>query len=141
MGTVVRSEGGVKSPPFGPWDIDCSRDEVLTKQEFAKDCDVNQIIARCVRFGMPIPAGAVEGAFMDVSEIGSYADCLRRITAAQEVFMQLPVEIRSEFKNDPGLLIDFVSDGRNYDRAVKLGLIEPKASKEVKPPDVSPPAK
>lgn len=111
------------SPPPQPWDIDCSKDPVITKQEFASDCDVNKIIARCVKSGLPLPSVTAAPLYADVSEVGSYADCLRRVSAAEDAFMQLPASLRTEFNNDASQLISFLADPANVDRAVELGLL------------------
>lgn len=113
------------SPKPQPWDIDCSKDPGLTKQEFADDCDVNKIIARCVRNGMPLPSTIAEPLYADVSEIGSYADCVRRVKAAEESFMELPPEIRTRFDNDPASLISFLADPANVSEARSIGLLAP----------------
>lgn len=130
----------VVSPPAKPWDIDCSGDPVLTKQEFAKDCDVNVIIARCVKSGLPLPSAVAEPLFADVTQIGSYADCVRRVTVARDSFMQLPAELRSEFGNDPANLISFIADPANRPKAIELGLIAKPVvdDKAVAPPVVPP---
>lgn len=131
----VRSE--VVSPPARPWDIDCSRDQVLTKQEFKDDCDINVIIGRCVKSGLPLPHIAGEALYADVSEVGSYTDCVRRVKAAEESFMALPANIRSRFDNQPGALIAFLADESNRKEAIALGLVvakEPVAPKVDSPP-------
>jgi len=114
----------IQSPPHQPWDIKCE-DESLTKQEFLKDCDINNIIARCVKSGLPPPTVAVEALVgVDLTNISSYQDCLNRIAAMHQSFYQLDPKIRSEFDNDPGKLLAFIDDDSNYDRAVELGLID-----------------
>lgn len=122
----------VVSPPAAPWDVDCSSDEPLTKQEFVKDCDVNLIIARCLK-GMGLThINEVRPVFADVSQIGDFADCVRRVDAAYDAFMLLPAEVRSEFQNDPVQLVRFLQDPGNRGRAIELGLIEkPKESEPV----------
>lgn len=113
------------SPAPKPWDIDCSNDPAITKQEFADDCDVNKIIARCVKSGLPLPSAVAQPLYADVSEIGSYADCVRRVNSAEESFMQLPAAIRTRFDNDPGTLLAFLADPASVPEAIKLGLLVP----------------
>ena len=122
----MRSAGEVAvvvSPPAQPWDIDCSKDPGFTKQEFLDDCDVNLILKRCTNMGVPLPGAEVQSVFADVSEVGEYGECMRRVTAANEAFLSLPVDIRREFDNSPAKLLDFVADDANRARAVELGLI------------------
>lgn len=121
------------SPPAQPWDVDCqAAGDGLTKQEFVKDCDVNEILRRCLRTGVPVPGMEVQLAFADAVGVGDFADCVRRVDEAKEAFMTLPAEVRTEFDNDPSVLVAFLADGSNRDRAIELGLV-------AKPP-VAPPA-
>lgn len=123
-------KGVVVSPPPNPWDVDCqAANDGLTKQEFVKDCDVNLILARCLRMGAPIPGADVQAVFADVSSVGDFADCVRRVKAAEEAFLTLPAEIRSEFGNDATNLVAFLEDPANRARAIELGLV----SKPVEP--------
>ena len=53
--------------------IDCSKDEPMTKQEFLEDCDINSIIAKCIRNkdGEALIARASQ-VFADVSEVPDF---------------------------------------------------------------------
>jgi len=93
-----------------------------TKQASAAEADINNIIARYQKTGMAPVTDAQRGSFRDVSRIGSYADVLRQVTAANEGFRRLPSKIRSRFGNDPARLIEFLQDDRNGEEAVRLGL-------------------
>lgn len=102
-----------------------------TKQEFAQESDINYIMER-YRVTGQLPAGGSRAAvFADVSEIGSFANVLERVHAAEDSFNSLPASLRSRFRNDPVQLIEFLQDSRNRDEAVKLGLIPKK--EEVSP--------
>jgi len=114
----------IKSPPHQPWDIKCE-DPSLTKQEFADSSDINTIIARCVKSGLPpptVPTDYLVG--VDLTQIDSYQDALVKIASMEENFLKLDPKIRSFFENDSGKLISFVNDDSNYDKAVELGLID-----------------
>lgn len=102
-----------------------------TKQEFAQESDINYIMER-YRVTGQLPAGGSRAAvFADVSEIGSFANVLERVHAAEVSFNSLPASLRSRFRNDPVQLIEFLQDSRNRVEAVKLGLIPKK--EEVSP--------
>lgn len=126
----------IVSPKPNPWDLDCSGDVPLTKQEFASDCDVNVIIARCLKNGLPLPSVTAAPLYADVSEIGSYADCVRRVKSAEVAFMNLPAELRTKFDNSPSNLIAFLSDRRNLPAAIELGLV-PKPAEPAQPAPVA----
>lgn len=95
----------------------------LCKQEFREEVDINVIVARCLKSGMMPDMRAVQPVFADVSDIGCYADVLRRVSAAEEAFLSLPAHLRSRFHNRASELVEFVQDDRNRDEAVKLGLV------------------
>lgn len=121
----------MKVRPVGrPGDIDCSGDEPITKQEFAEESDINVIIARCLRGGGLGHVQSLAPVFADVSELGDFADCVRRVDLAREAFMLLPAEVRLRFGNSSVKLIEFLSDGKNYDEAVRLGLVIPRKKAE-----------
>lgn len=126
----------VVSPPPAAWDVDCSGDPGRTKQEFVRDCDVNLILARCLSMRAPLPGADVQAAFADVSGVGSFADCVRRVKAAEDAFAGLDAPLRLRFGNDPVALLAFLEDDANRDEAVKLGLV----AAPVVPPVGAPPA-
>lgn len=100
----------------------------LTKQEFAKEADINHIMKRYMMTGSL--TGRIDGLqpiFADVSGIGDYADVLRRIDAARSAFGQLSAQVRGRFRNDAGELVDFLQDEGNRDEAISLGLLPPRA--------------
>lgn len=115
----------------------CDTGPGLTKQEFAKESDMNYIVARYHSTGQ-LPAGAQEAIFADVSNIGDFAEMQRSVKSAEAAFASLPANVRSRFKNRPGDLIDFIQDGRNRDEAISLGLIAKK--EELAPTPKEPPA-
>lgn len=93
-----------------------------TKQSFAEGVNINTIMKKVARTGlMPQRSGAYYGDFSDGL---SYQESLAKINSANDAFMELPADIRSRFNNEPAELIDFLSDSKNKDEAVKLGLIK-----------------
>lgn len=112
-GDVVKS----KTVPTG---------QSLTKQEFAKESDINVMMDRALKTGQ-MPVGAPDKwVFADVSNVGTFQDMLSRVDLARASFAALPAKVRSRFQNNPVALIEFLQDRSNYDEAVKLGLIEKK---------------
>lgn len=103
-------------------DINCGSDG-QTSQEFLVDSDINVIVARCLRTGT-LPPLEAQPVFADVSEIGHFDDCVRRIDAARAAFLTLPAKLRSEFNNDATALVLFLQNPANRAKAVELGLIE-----------------
>jgi phage internal scaffolding protein len=104
----------------------CS-DPTLAQQQFRDEADINTILERFGRTGeVIVPVRAPE--FGDYSEVTDYHTAMNMIIEAQNAFDALPARIRREFGNDPGRFVDFVSDEKNRDKALEMGLIEaPKA--------------
>jgi len=97
----------------------------LTQQQFKTECDINNIMRRFAQTGEITHLNRRRGSFQDLSEIGeSYQEMLSTVKMAQDAFMELDPKIRDRFKNDPGNLLAFISDEKNKEEAIKLGLIE-----------------
>lgn len=99
----------------------------LAKQSFAEEVDINTIVRR---FGLTgqLPDNVRVPQYGDFSEVTDYHSAMLQVRAAQEAFMELPAHVRSRFHNDPGELVDFVSDEANRAEAEKLGLVVAKAT-------------
>lgn len=100
----------------------------MTKQEFKDDCDINLIMERALRGQVINNLNERVARWGDVSSIPDYRTSLDMVTRAQGMFMELPPSIRERFANDPAMFLDFVANDQNYDEAVRLGLIPPKAA-------------
>lgn len=99
-------------------------DETLTHQEFKDESDINTIIDR---FGIgenPIEAQKWV-TNVDIAEApNNYMEVMNQLNEARDQFMSLPAKVRSQFENDPGRFVDFVSDSSNVDEMIRLGLAE-----------------
>lgn len=130
--------------------VACPPEEGRTKQAFAEEADINRLVER---YGVPgvVSMPGVERAAMygDFSTGLDFMEAQERILGARRAFQALPARVRDRFGNDPAALLEFLSDERNADEAVRLGLFEvqggtgdvPPASgkpMEVKPAGVSP---
>ena len=102
--------------------VDCSSDEVMTKQAFKAECDINTIMDRYARDGLLDHVSKYQGQYADVSAEVDYQMALETIFRAEEAFMSLPASIRSKFDNDPQRFLEFVEDPSNRDEMVELGL-------------------
>lgn len=112
-------------------------EESLTHQEFAEESDINVIIDR---FGIgENPIEAQEWVTnVDIADApNNYMDVMNQLNQARDQFMSLPAKVRSQFDNDPGRFVDFVSDPNNGDELVRMGLA---TVRPVDPAPVSEPA-
>lgn len=102
--------------------IDFLDDPGYTKQEFRDECDVNVIMRKYTQFGV-VPEVKSPGQFGDFTNVPDLLEAHAIVERATEDFAALSSEIRDRFANDPVRLMAFVSDFKNRDEAIKLGLI------------------
>ncbi len=99
-----------------------------TKQSFTKDANINNILGKYIRSGGSAVALLAQrvsgGVFADVSSGDDYRAVIDKTRAADEAFQGLDSGVRSMFKNDVSLMLDFIVDPANRDEAIELGLIE-----------------
>lgn len=106
--------------------IDCSGDG-MTRQEFAEESDINNIMARYMSTGiLENVREGLEQAFVDVSEAEDYQSMQDAILRSQEAFMALPAVVRDRVGNTPAGYLQFVSDPANENEMRELGLLKPK---------------
>ena len=96
----------------------------LAQQSFKDDADINVILERFNVTG-ELPAAAREpqyGDFLD-SPV-DYKSAMDVVMCAQSAFNALPARLRSRFENDAAKFVDFVSDDKNRNEAIELGLLD-----------------
>lgn len=100
-----------------------------TKQEFAKQCDVNRLVSSYMKTGQfDNPHGL--GMFEDVSEVPDYQNALQLVINARQSFEELDPNLRKKFHNSPQELLAFLSDPSNEEESIKLGLRKEKPKPE-----------
>lgn len=92
-----------------------------TRQSDLESTDINKIVDRFTRAGLPLPTG--EGRFLDVSELPDYRGALEQVQRATDYFMSLPAKSRAMFDNDPGVFLDRVNDPSQLALLVEAGVI------------------
>lgn len=112
--------------------LSCPED-TLAQQHCADECDINTIVCR---FGLTgeLPNNVRVPQYGDFSAATDYHTAMNQVIAAQQAFMQLPADVRTRFANDPGALVDFISDDSNRAEAVKLGLVVGSSSEPISNP-------
>lgn len=115
--------------------VDCSVEPSLTKQSFAEEADINVLMERFVRTGY-FPSvddlGGPQPMYGDFSEGVDYMEALERVRQANDSFAALDARVRDRFRNDPALLLEFLSREENRGEALKLGLVTDKRAQEVR---------
>ena len=113
-----------------------------TQTQFKNEADINHLINRYKNTGSFYdPLNPPNGSrrmpmFEDFADIPDYGEAQNIVADANARFMQLPATVRKFFDNDPTLLLAFINDPANRDKAVELGLVAPK--EKTVPEDVVP---
>lgn len=108
-----------------------SKKPSLTQQSEAARCDVNTIVSNYRKTGvLPVRDGAMYG---DFSNVADYQSSLAVIAKAHDQFSNLPSKIRDQFQNNPEKFLEFVSDPKNVDSMIKMGI----ATKHISEVDLS----
>lgn len=94
----------------------------MTKQSFASECDINNIMSKYQKSGLLTHVNKYQGSYADVSNAVDYHDALNIVLAGNEAFESLPSSLRKKFNNDPAEFLSFVDDAENADEMIKLGL-------------------
>lgn len=105
--------------------------ESKTRQEFLNESLTSTIIERFTRTGVLVPPGMArrEPMFGDFTEIpDGVQDAANLMIRVRDDFARLPSNIRERFSNNPLMMYAFLSDERNRDEAISIGLVaKPKA--------------
>ena len=105
-----------------------------TQQQFAEQCDVNNIIAKYRKTGsITHVRNAQAGVYADLTELPSLEEAQKVMIVAREAFEQVPAKIRNRFGHDPQQFIEFLSNPENNEEAIKLGLKIKKAEPKPDP--------
>lgn len=101
----------------------------MTRQEFARDCDLNCILED-YRITGQLPNNGRVPSYGDFTSVQDFETSLKRVNQAKDDFNALPASTRARFGNDPVAYYSFVLDPANADECVKLGLATPHMHEE-----------
>lgn len=125
---VKRSEGQISCGPG------------RTKQSFSAECNINNLMARYERTGELTHVTSAMPQYGDFSNVTDYSTALAQVELAKNLFADLPAHIRKMVDNDPGKFLDYMSNPRNLEEQIDLGLVaDPQAAKPEAPPSTTVP--
>lgn len=112
----------------------------MTKQEFKRECDINNIIKQFSTTGMlnHVSANAKLGAYLHLPDSYDFQESLETVAQAEKAFMTLPSKLRERFDNEPSKFLAFAGDPKNLDEMRTLGLANPAPPKPEAPPVAKP---
>lgn len=90
-----------------------------TKQSFKDACDIKKILEKFSRTGTISHIQKYGGQYGDFAGL-DFFDAQVKLAQGQQIFDQLPAEIRREFQWDPGQFFAFVNDPANVDKLEKV---------------------
>lgn len=119
---------------FNNYDVDAvsdatglkCEDKTLTKQSFAGDADINELVRRFHVTG-ELPTNVRMPLSGDFTNVMDFRGAMDAIVAARESFDAMPAEVRARFDNDPAKFVDFCDNKENWPEAEKMGLLSPDA--------------
>jgi phage internal scaffolding protein len=106
----------------------------MAKQSFKAECDVNNIMGKYRKTGLINFVQARSAEYMDCPEI-DFQEAMNIVKQAEDMFMDMPSDLRKRFGNDPGQFLAFCQNEENLDEMVKLGLADAGSAPQ---PDPSP---
>lgn len=121
----------------------------LTRQEFAAECDINNLMAQYEKTGI-LPPGMNSDVpqFLDVTDLPDFRETQDILIQATAAFMALPAVVRKEFDNDAVKFVEFARDPENLPQMRTWGLAPPEKPQEqpmrvevVNPPEPPEPKK
>jgi len=96
-----------------------------TKQSFAQEADINNIMSKYVQTGVlvdPLVPRTRKPVYGDFSQTPDYFTAKNNIIKAEQQFQLLPSKLRDRFENNLENLVAFIADEANHEECVKLGL-------------------
>ncbi len=107
-----------------------------TQQCYTDECNIEKIMARASAGGTITHLAKYEGTYSDFSDF-DFHEQSNKLAMGNEIFAQLPAEIRREFGQNPQKFFNYVNDPANKDDLLKKlpGLARPGTQL----PQVSPP--
>lgn len=102
----------------------------MTKQEFARECDINNIIKDFKVTGQiaHINQQARQGAYVDLPDSLDYQQSLELVRSAEASFATLPSKLRDKLGNSPAAFLLWMQDPANQEEIYTLGLATRPAS-------------
>jgi len=104
-----------------------------TQQSFKEECDINGIMARWAKTGALTNGNRLQPKYGDFTTVPEHQVAMNLVIEAQDSFDRLPAITRDYFHNDPERLMAFIQDPLNTDKAVELGLADPRQPTTNKP--------
>lgn len=99
----------------------CNMEECKTEQKFKDECDINWLVNKYDPRTLAEMRSKTEGQYGFVDS-QSFQDAMYIVAKADQMFDQVPSQIRKRFENNPAQFLEFVQNPDNAEELVKMGL-------------------
>lgn len=100
--------------------VECG--EGLTEQSHKQECDMNYILRQYHKTGLIRHAKEHQGKYDDVSS-QDFQEAMFIVKSAENMFAELPSNIRKRFENNPASFLEFVQNPQNEAEMRTLGIL------------------
>lgn len=98
----------------------------IRDSDVVKECDIHYLYSNMLKFGTAYPGRLSKPArtpqFIQSVVPQDLATAMDIVSKAREQFDQLPVEVRDKFNYNPYRFMEFVTNDKNKEELVKMGL-------------------
>lgn len=98
----------------------------LTDQSDKNMVDINNIMSNYSKTGLLPQFKEKVAQYIDATQIPSYMEAQAQISKANQLFSQLPAEVRKLMMNDPSKLEEVIQNPEYTDILIKHGVLEKK---------------
>ncbi len=98
--------------------------ESMTEQSHQGECEINNILAKYQKSGMVSHLANHQPRYDDCTS-HDFTAAMNIVIKSQEMFDDLPSQVRAKFGNNPVRFMDYVQDPDNADSLHELGIVNP----------------
>lgn len=100
--------------------------ELVTKQSFKEECDINNILRTYKRTGIIEHIARATARFEDLPDSCDYQQSLNTLIEAENAFGQLPSKLRDRYDNDPAKFLAALGEEKNREEFERFGILKPR---------------
>lgn len=114
-------------------------DEMMTKQSFKAECDINTILRQYSKTGVITHVQNARPSYTDLPDSLDYQQSMNTLIVADQAFAGLPASVRARFGNDPAAFLQALSDPDQRDYLTEVGVFRAPEPADTPPDPVRPP--
>lgn len=118
--------------------IAMSADDGRTQQHFAKEVNINNILAKYRKTGIITHVQRTQERYGPLQDLAEFAVNLDKVEKAKQSFEMLPAELRNKFNNSIPGFFDFITKEENRSQCEAWGILNKKEPTPVPPAAADP---